>query len=155
MCDPRCLPKTDPVPMVRRAHHERIYSRSLRFMQCCSLFKSFKQFNRSATFKTFQANADSKRSNRSSCSNRSTPSPVTKHQGTSETLSQLPYRPRDEQEERIRWNKVALFGLRLRRLPERLHSGDDERREVTRRGVAEQSGHFEDMLERTTKSPLG
>jgi hypothetical protein len=33
----------------------------------------------------------------------------------------MPYRPRDEQEERIRRNKVALFGLWLRRVPKRLH----------------------------------
>ena len=34
-----------------------------------------------------------------------------------------------EEEERIRWNQLALFRLWLRRFPKRLHGGRDERRE--------------------------
>jgi hypothetical protein len=41
--------------------------------------------------------------------------------------------PEQEEEERMPRNQVALFGLRLRRIPERLHAGRDERREATRK----------------------
>src|SRR5262247_2809416 len=100
---------------------------------CCSRtqtesqFQSLQLFNRSAPRNAAARSSRSTASLRSRrirltsvprvpkfrYSNRSTPSPVTKHQGTSETLSQLPYCPRDKQQERIRWNKVALFGLWL------------------------------------------
>jgi len=42
-------------------------------------------------------------------------------------------KPGEQEEERIRWNQVALLGLWLRRVPERLHGGRDERREATRK----------------------
>ena len=36
-------------------------------------------------------------------------------------------------------NQVALFGLRLRRIPERLHSCGDERRETNRKRLISQA----------------
>lgn len=39
-------------------------------------------------------------------------------------------KPGQEQEERIQWNQLALFGLWLRGLPERLHSGRNREREA-------------------------
>jgi hypothetical protein len=35
--------------------------------------------------------------------------------------------PEQQEEERIRWNQVALFGMWLRSIPERLRSGGDKR----------------------------
>ena len=42
-------------------------------------------------------------------------------------------RLRDQQQERTRWNQVAVFGLWLSRVLERVHGGRDERRETTRK----------------------
>jgi len=92
-----------------------------------SQFQSFQSFNRYAPFKAFQANAGSKRS-------KVPVVPIVplhsrnQKPGNVKTLAEFPHRPGDEQEERIRWNQLALFGLWLRRFPERLHGGGDEKR---------------------------
>jgi hypothetical protein len=72
-------------------------------------------------------------------------SPTTIDEETSKTLAECPHRPRDEQEERTRWNQRALFGLRLRGFPEWLHSGGDKRREATPKHLTSTSGLSENV----------
>ena len=61
------------------------------------------------------------------------PVPQTNNQETFKTLAEFPHRLRDEQEQRIPGNQLALFGLPLRWFPERLRGGRDERREPSRK----------------------
>ena len=58
---------------------------------------------------------------------------ATKNQETSKILAEFLHRPGDQQEERTWRNQVALFGLWLRRFPERLHGGRHQGREASRK----------------------
>jgi hypothetical protein len=61
------------------------------------------------------------------------PVPQTKNQETYKTLAEFPRRLRDEQQDRTRWNQLALFRLWFCRVLERLHGCHHQVREASRK----------------------